>query len=255
MCQLVAVEERAVACIGRLLAFSNTCSLPKVCSCFTGAVVLRHQCTENQRFPVLGKLAGQLILCCTSTDEGTRDEAMKAVHQLFIFIASQRMWLWQKDPKKQQLRERWQILFYEHISQENNASKIFMMFLKYLQYPERVSIFLTAIESMTAPSLHSTELAAHMVDVLAAEAHFPPGQVGTCCCHSSSPRGAAGVCSAPRHGAGVPVPLPPWDGSMESSSGTGPGLGPCKPRSKNEEEKEKCYRYRCGGLDVLGRLV
>ncbi|XP_031411333.1 maestro heat-like repeat-containing protein family member 6 [Meleagris gallopavo] len=51
------------------------------------------------------------------------------------------------------------------------------MFLKYLQYPERVSIFLTAIESMTAPSLHSTELAAHMVDVLAAEAHFPPGQV------------------------------------------------------------------------------
>jgi len=51
--------------------------------------VLRHQCTENQRFPVLGKLAGQLILCCTSTDEGTRDEAMKAVRQLFIFIASQ----------------------------------------------------------------------------------------------------------------------------------------------------------------------
>ncbi|XP_042679728.1 maestro heat-like repeat-containing protein family member 7 [Centrocercus urophasianus] len=176
-CQLAAVEERAVACIGRLLAFSNTCSLPKVCSCFMGAVVLRHHCTENQRFPVLGKLAGQLILCCTSTDEGTRDEAMKAVHQLFIFIASQRVWLWKKDPKKPQLRERWQTLFYEHVSQENNASKIFRMFLKYLQYPERVSIFLTAIESMTAPSLHSTELAAHMVDVLAAEARFPPGQV------------------------------------------------------------------------------
>jgi len=135
-CQLAAVEERAMACIARLLAFSNTCPLPEVgspgahssstpsclpswspsvsrlaqslgwaqlprsavhlcclspqvCSCFTGAVVLRHQCTENQRFPVLGKLAGQLILCCTSTDEGTRDEAMKAVRQLFIFIASQ----------------------------------------------------------------------------------------------------------------------------------------------------------------------
>uniref|UniRef100_A0A8V1ABV0 Uncharacterized protein n=1 Tax=Gallus gallus TaxID=9031 RepID=A0A8V1ABV0_CHICK len=176
-CQLAAVEERAMACIARLLAFSNTCPLPEVCSCFTGAVVLRHQCTENQRFPVLGKLAGQLILCCTSTDEGTRDEAMKAVRQLFIFIASQRMWMWQKDPKKPQLRERWQTLFYEQVSQENNARKIFRMFLKYLQYPERVSIFLTAIESMTVPSLHSTELAAHMVDVLSAEVHFPPGQV------------------------------------------------------------------------------
>jgi len=65
------------------------------------------------------------------------------------------------------------------------------MFLKYLQYPERVSIFLTAIESMTVPSLHSTELAAHMVDVLTAEVHFPPGQVGTCCCQGSRPRGSA----------------------------------------------------------------
>ncbi|XP_065605768.1 maestro heat-like repeat-containing protein family member 7 [Cyrtonyx montezumae] len=176
-CQLTAVEERAMACIARLLTFSNTCSLPEVCSCFTGAVVLRHQCTENQRFPVLGKLTGHLILCCTSTDEGTRDEAMKAVHQLFIFIASQRMWLWQKDPKKPQLRVRWQTLFYEQISQENNASKIFKMFLRYLLYPERVDVFLMAIKSMTEPRLHSTELAAHMVDVLAAEAHFPPGQV------------------------------------------------------------------------------
>ncbi|POI23606.1 hypothetical protein CIB84_012647, partial [Bambusicola thoracicus] len=176
-CQPAAVEERAMACIARLLAFCNTCPLPEVCSCFTGAVVLRHQCTENQRFPVLGKLTGQLILCCTSTDEGTRDEAMKAVRQLFIFIASQRMWMWQKDPKKPQLRERWQTLFYEQVSQENNARKIFRMFLKYLQYPERVSIFLMAIESMTVPSLHSTELAAHIVNVLAAEAHFPPGQV------------------------------------------------------------------------------
>ncbi|XP_021265315.1 maestro heat-like repeat-containing protein family member 7 [Numida meleagris] len=176
-CQLAAVEERAVACIARLLAFSNTCSLPEVCSCFTGAVMLRHRCTENQRFPVLGKLAGHLILCCTSTDEATRDEAMKAVRQLFIFIASQRMWLWQKDPKKPQLREREQTLLHQQVSQENSVSKIFEMFLKYLQYPERVNVFLTAIESMTAPSLHSTELAAHMVDVLAAEARFPPGQV------------------------------------------------------------------------------
>lgn len=75
------------------------------------------------------------------------------------------------------------------------------MFLKYLLYPERLDVFLTAIESMTAPRLHSTELAAHMVDVLAAEAHFPPRRVGTCCCHSSSPRASApslAPASAPR---------------------------------------------------------
>ncbi|XP_052535271.1 maestro heat-like repeat-containing protein family member 6 [Tympanuchus pallidicinctus] len=176
-CQLAAVEERAVACIGRLLAFSNTCSLPKVCSCFMGAVVLRHHCTENQRFPVLGKLAEHLIHGAAAQDEGTRDEAMKAIRQLFIFITSQRMWLWQKDPKNSQLWECQQMLLHQEVSQENRARNIFEMFLKYLQYPEKVSIFLTAIESMTAPSLHSTELAAHMVDVLAAEARFPPGQV------------------------------------------------------------------------------
>ena len=135
-CQLAAVEERAMACIARLLAFSNTCPLPEVgspgahssstpsclpswspsvsrlaqslgwaqlprsavnfcclspqvCSCFTGAVVLQHQCTENQRFPVLGKLSEHLICGAAAQDGRTRDEAMKAVHQLFIFITSQ----------------------------------------------------------------------------------------------------------------------------------------------------------------------
>ena len=76
------------------------------------------------------------------------------------------------------------------------------MFLKYLQYPERVSIFLTAIESMTVPSLHSTELAAHMVDVLTAEAHFPSGQVGTCCCQGSRHRGSAPALALAPHLAG-----------------------------------------------------
>lgn len=176
-CQLAAVEERAVACIARLLAFCNTCPLPEVCSCFTGAVVLRHQCTENQRFPVLGKLSEHLICGAAAQDGRTRDEAMKAVHQLFIFITSQRMWMWQKDPKKPQLWEGQQILLLQEVSQENNARNIFEVLLKYLLYPERVNVFLTAIESMTVPSLHSTELAAHMVDVLTAEAHFPSGQV------------------------------------------------------------------------------
>ncbi|XP_040502495.1 uncharacterized protein LOC415934 [Gallus gallus] len=124
-CQLAAVEERAMACIARLLAFSNTCPLPEVCSCFTGAVVLRHQCTENQRFPVLGKLSEHLICGAAAQDGRTRDEAMKAVHQLFIFITSQRMWMWQKDPKKPQLWEGQQILLLQEVSQENNARNIF----------------------------------------------------------------------------------------------------------------------------------
>ncbi|XP_021237642.1 maestro heat-like repeat-containing protein family member 7, partial [Numida meleagris] len=177
MCQLAAVEERAVACIARLLAFSNTCSLPELCSCFTGATVFQHECEENQRFPVLGKLAGHLILCCTSTDQATGDEAMKAVHQLFTFITTPRMSLEQKDPKMPELWECQQTLLHQEVSQENRARNIFEMFLKYLLYPERLDVFLTAIESMTAPRLHSTELAAHMVDVLAAEAHFPPRRV------------------------------------------------------------------------------
>lgn len=50
--------------------------------------MFQHECEENQRFPVLGKLAGHLILCCTSTDQATGDEAMKAVHQLFTFITT-----------------------------------------------------------------------------------------------------------------------------------------------------------------------
>lgn len=131
-CQLAAVEERAVVCIARLLAFSNTCVLPEVgspgalssgttswlpsqsppvsrlaqslgwallptqpcclspqlCTCFVGTAVFQHKCQENQRFPVLGKLVGHLILSCTSTDDRTRDEAINAVHQLFIFIAA-----------------------------------------------------------------------------------------------------------------------------------------------------------------------
>ncbi|KAI6058726.1 Maestro heat-like repeat-containing protein family member 1 [Aix galericulata] len=49
--------------------------------------------------------------------------------------------------------------------------------MKYLQPSERVGVFLAAVESMGAPSPRSTELAAHMVDVLAAETDFHSGQV------------------------------------------------------------------------------
>lgn len=44
-------------------------------------------------------------------------------------------------------------------------SSLPQVLLKYLLYPEKVNILLTATESMKAPSLHSTQLAAHMVDV------------------------------------------------------------------------------------------
>ncbi|XP_068550944.1 maestro heat-like repeat-containing protein family member 6 [Anas acuta] len=54
---------------------------------------------------------------------------------------------------------------------------MFMIFMKYLQPSERLGVFLAAVQSMRAPSPHSTELAAHMVDVLAAETDFHSGQV------------------------------------------------------------------------------
>ncbi|XP_040425052.1 maestro heat-like repeat-containing protein family member 7 [Cygnus olor] len=51
------------------------------------------------------------------------------------------------------------------------------MFVKYLQPSERLGVFLAAIKSMRAPNPRSTKLAAHMVDVLAAETDFHSGQV------------------------------------------------------------------------------
>lgn len=90
----------------------------------------------------------------------------------------------------------------------------------------------------------------HRKELLLKRAH-PPWAPSLSSPLSPSP-GAAGVCGVPRHKAGMwggaPVPLPPWDGSMESSSGTGQWLGLCKPRSKNEEEKGRCHRCRCVGV-------
>lgn len=103
---------------------------------------------------MLGKLAAHLILYCTSTDEATRDETMKALHQLFIFIASPSerscdglspcrpqvprlltdqycvcssagLSLEQKNPKKPQIWECQQTLLYQEASQENKARYIF----------------------------------------------------------------------------------------------------------------------------------
>lgn len=75
-------------------------------------------------------------------------------------------------------------------------------FMKYLQPSERLGVFLAAVESMRAPSLYSTKLAAHMVDVLAAETDFHSGQVGTRQRpgHGSSPRGSVpALVPAPSH--------------------------------------------------------
>ncbi|POI21189.1 hypothetical protein CIB84_015063, partial [Bambusicola thoracicus] len=102
---------------------------------------------------------------------------MKAIHQLFTFITSPRLSLEQKEPKMPPLWDSQQILLPQEVTHEDGARNVFEVLRKRLLYPERVNILLTAIESMTAPSLHTTQLAVHMVDVLAAEARFPPRQV------------------------------------------------------------------------------
>ncbi|NXK50632.1 MROH7 protein, partial [Chauna torquata] len=176
--QLEAVEERAMAQIARLAAFISTCSLPQVCSCFAGDMVLRHRCPEKHRFAMLGRLAGYLLLCCTSKNEGSSHEAAEAVRQLYTFIAQQRStWPWELDAEQPQLWEHWRAQLSLGLSQDSSTSKIFMMFMKYLQCSERVDVFLTAIESMGTLNPCSTELAAHMVDALTAETDFLPGQV------------------------------------------------------------------------------
>ncbi|POI21291.1 hypothetical protein CIB84_014961, partial [Bambusicola thoracicus] len=102
---------------------------------------------------------------------------MKAIHQIFTFITSPRLSLEQKEPKMPPLWDSQQTLLPQEVTHEDRARNVFEVLRKRLLYPERVNILLTAIESMTAPSLHTTQLAVHMVDVLAAEARFPPWQV------------------------------------------------------------------------------
>ncbi|XP_040537654.1 maestro heat-like repeat-containing protein family member 6 isoform X10 [Gallus gallus] len=102
---------------------------------------------------------------------------MKAIHQLFTFITAPGLLPKQKEPKMPQPWDSQQTLLPQEVSHEDRARNVFEVLRKCLLYPKTVNILLTAIESMTAPGLHSTQLAAHMVDVLTAKARFPPREV------------------------------------------------------------------------------
>eukprot|EP00075_Anas_platyrhynchos_P015396 XP_027304649.1 maestro heat-like repeat family member 5 isoform X3 [Anas platyrhynchos] len=173
-----AMEERAMVRIAGLAAFLNTCSLPQVSSCFAGATVLRHHHPEKHRFALLGRLVGYLLLCCTCESEGKSHEAAKAVRHLCLFVTQQRSTrLCDQDAEQPQGWQSWRARLSLRLSEDSNSNRMFMIFMKYLQPSERLGVFLAAVQSMRAPSPHSTELAAHMVDVLAAETDFHSGQV------------------------------------------------------------------------------
>ncbi|NWH19897.1 MROH1 protein, partial [Grus americana] len=175
---LAAVQERAVARVARLADFITTYPLPQICPCFAQDVILRHQCSKIHRFTMMGKLVGQLILCCTCRDKGTRQEAAEALQNLHTFILQQRRrWPWLHDSVQQQLQESSQARQIWQFLQTRQASKIFLMFTKYLQPSDRVDIILVAIKSLRDPRAYSIKVAAHMVDVLVADFVFQPGQV------------------------------------------------------------------------------
>ncbi|NXR04710.1 MROH7 protein, partial [Sagittarius serpentarius] len=176
--QLAVVQERAMARIARLANFITTYPLLQVCPCFAQATVLRHQCSKTQQFVMLGRLVGHLTLCCTCKDKGTCCEAAEALHHLYTFVLQQRnRWPWLHDTRQLQLQEGWQARQPWQLLQTSHASKIFLMFTKFLQPSDQVDIILMAIKSLRAPSTYSISTAAHMVDVLVADAAFQPGQV------------------------------------------------------------------------------
>ncbi|XP_075369772.1 maestro heat-like repeat family member 5 [Mycteria americana] len=176
--QPAAVQERAMARIARLANFITTYPLPQVCPCFAQTTVLRHQCSKTYQFVMLGRLVGHLTLCCTCKDKGTRHEAAEALHHLHTFILQQRRrWPWLHDTGQLQHQEGRRARQPYQLSQNSRASRIFLMFMKYLQPSDQADIILMAIKSLRAPSAYSISFAAHMVDVLVADPAFQPGQV------------------------------------------------------------------------------
>ncbi|KAF1537889.1 Maestro heat-like repeat-containing protein family member 7, partial [Eudyptula albosignata] len=178
--QLAAVQERALARIASLANFITIYPLPQVCPCFAQATVLRHQCSKTHRFTMLGRLVGHLSLCCTCKDKGTCNEAAEALHHLHTFILQQRSrWPWLHDTGQLQLQEGWQMRQPWQLSPTSYTSKIFLMFMKYLQPSDQADIILMAIKSLRAPSACSISMAAYMVDVLVADPAFQPGQASS----------------------------------------------------------------------------
>ncbi|KAM6059104.1 maestro heat-like repeat-containing protein family member 7 isoform 2-T2 [Theristicus caerulescens] len=175
--QPAAVQERAMARIARLANFITTYPLLQVCPCFAQATI-GHQCSKTHRFAMLGRLVGHLTLCCTSKDKGTCHEAAEALYHLHTFVLQQRSrWPWLHDSGQLQLQEVWEMKQPWQLSQNSNARKIFLMFMKYLQPSDQADIMLMAIKSFRDPSIYSISVAAHMVNVLVADPAFQPGQV------------------------------------------------------------------------------
>ncbi|NXQ90619.1 MROH7 protein, partial [Nyctibius grandis] len=176
--QTAVVRERALARIARLANFITIYPQLQVCCCFAQATVQRHQCSKTQRFSMLGVLVGHLTLCCTSKDKRTCQEAAEALYHLHTFILQQRSkWPCRHDTEQLQPQEGWQATQHWQLSQTIDASKLFLMFTKYLEPSNRADIILMAIKNMRASSIYSISMAAHMVDVLLTDPDFQPAQM------------------------------------------------------------------------------
>ncbi|NXI38761.1 MROH5 protein, partial [Galbula dea] len=176
--QLAEVQERATGRIARLANFITTYPLLQVCPCFAQSKVRRHQCSKSHHFGMLGRLVGHLTLSCTCKNKGTCHEAAEALHHLHTFILQQRSkWPWLDDTGQVQVQEGWQKMQASDISLKRCASKIFLMFTKYLHHSDRAEIILMAIKNLTPSSKYSISMAAHMVHVLVADSAFRPAKV------------------------------------------------------------------------------
>ncbi|NWR67102.1 MROH5 protein, partial [Bucorvus abyssinicus] len=172
------VRQRAMARIAQLANFITTYPLPQVCPCFTQPTISRHPCSKDHQFGMLGRLVGHLTLCCTCQDKGTSCEAAEALHHLHNFTVQQRSkWPWLGDTKQLTLQECFQARQAWQLLQNRGAGKIFLRLTKFLHPSDRADIIFMAIKSMTDLSTYSISVAAHMVDVLVADAALKSGKV------------------------------------------------------------------------------
>ncbi|NXH75244.1 MROH7 protein, partial [Hydrobates tethys] len=176
--QLAVVQQRAMTRIARLAHFITSYPELQVCPCFAQRTLLGHGCSKTHQFVMLGRLVGHLTLCCTYKDKETHHEAAEALRHLHTFLLQQkskRTWL--HDTEQLQLQEGWQAREFWQLSKTRRASKIFSMFVKYLQPSDQVDIILMAIKNLRSPNAYSISIAAGMVDILVENPAFQPGHV------------------------------------------------------------------------------
>ncbi|NXI95085.1 MROH1 protein, partial [Psophia crepitans] len=176
--QTAVVQERAMARIARLADFLTTYPMPQICPCFAQGIIPRHECSKTHQFTMLGKLVGHLTLCCTCKDKRTRYEAAEALHNLHTFVLQQRRrWARLRDSRQLQLKEGCQARQTWKFLLTTQASKIFLMFMEYLQPSDQIEIILMAIKSLRDRKPYTIRVAAHMVDILVEDPTFQPEQV------------------------------------------------------------------------------